>query len=43
MRAVLKHRGDTYDNAVSFVLRAVSKNTGLIPSNVLIAGPDKTT
>ena len=31
MRAIYKYRGDTCDNAFSFVLRVVSKNTGLIP------------
>ena len=31
MRAIYEHRGDTCDNASSFVLRAVSKDTGLIP------------
>ena len=30
-RAIYEHRGDTCDNGLSFVLRAVSKNTGLIP------------
>ena len=29
MRATYKHRGDTCDDALSFVLRAVSKYTGL--------------
>ena len=27
----IQHRGGTFDNALSFVLRAVSQNTGLIP------------
>ena len=31
MRAIHEHRGDTCDNALFFVLRAVSKNTALIP------------
>ena len=31
MRAIYEHRGDSCDNALSFVLRAVSKDTGLIP------------
>ena len=31
MREVYEHRGGTCDNALSFVLTAVSKDTGLIP------------
>ena len=31
MRVIYEHRGDTCDIALYFVLRAVSKNTGLIP------------
>ena len=31
MRAIYEHRGDTCGNVLSFVLRAVSKDTGLIP------------
>ena len=32
MRVIyVQHRGGTFDNALSFVLRAVSQNTGLIP------------
>ena len=31
MRAIYEHKGDTFDNALSFVLRAASKDTGLIP------------
>ena len=30
MRVIYEHRGHTCDNVLSFVLRAVSKNTGLI-------------
>ena len=30
MRVIYEHRGDTCDNALSFVLRAVSQNAGLI-------------
>ena len=31
MRAIYEHRSDTFDSAVSFVLRAVFKDTRLIP------------
>ena len=31
MGAIYEDRGDTYDIALSFVLRAASKDTGLIP------------
>ena len=31
MRVIYEHRGGTCDNALSFVLTAVSKDTGLIP------------
>ena len=31
MRAIYEHRGDTCDNALFFVFKAVSKDTGLIP------------
>ena len=31
MRAIYEHRGDTWDNSLSFVPRAVSKSAGLIP------------
>ena len=31
MREIYKHRGDTCDAALSFVLRAVAKYTGLNP------------
>ena len=31
MLAIYEHRGDTCDNVLSFVLRAVSKDTGFIP------------
>ena len=31
MRVIYKYRGGTCDNVLSFVLRAVSKDTGFIP------------
>ena len=31
MRVIYEHRGGTCDNGLPFVLRAVSKETGLIP------------
>ena len=31
MRTIYEHKGDTSDKVLSSVLRAVSKNTGLIP------------
>ena len=31
MRAIYEHMGDTCDHALSFILRAVSKDKGLIP------------
>ena len=38
MCAMYAHRGDTRDNALSLVLRAVSKDTGLMPDlQMLIA------
>ena len=33
MRVIYEHRGGTCDNALSFVLRAVSTDTGLIPNS----------
>ena len=32
MRVIYEHRGGTCENVLSFVLRAVSKNAGLIPA-----------